>query len=380
MNITIDIRPLAEKYRSGIPEYTLNLVSALLRADQKNQYTFFYNYFNKNKATNIPNFNAQNLKIVNPQLPNKLLNYAFFKTLKYPNISRWTGQSDIFLMPNWNFIAPPKQGHKILAVHDLSFLRNRDFFSYRRLLWHRLINVPALLQRFDAIVAVSKNTKNDLMELCGVPEKKIRVIYSGADHLIKSVNAETKQKTIQKYNLPNDFILFLGTLEPRKNILGVIKSYETLRAKNHNSSHFKLVLAGGDGWKYAPIKKAINKSRFADDILHLGFIDDADKAALYNLARVFLYPSFYEGFGFPPLEAMTQGCPVVASFAPGLNETIGNAGILTNADNHAEIAEALNQVIVNQNLRQNLIQKGYAQVKKFHWDKTAHEYLELMNA
>jgi glycosyltransferase involved in cell wall biosynthesis len=182
-----------------------------------------------------------------------------------------------------------------------------------------------------------------------------------------------------KYGLPDKFILYLGTVEPRKNIDGIIRGYNELRTMNHELGDYKLVIAGGKGWKSKNIYKEWELSKFKDDIKFLGYIDSADRAYLYNLAAVFVYPSFYEGFGFPPLEAMACGLPVVASYASSLPEVAGEAALMVDPYNINDIARALTEILTDDNLRKKLIARGLEQAKKFSWQKTAEEYLEILS-
>ncbi|MDO9399797.1 MAG: glycosyltransferase family 1 protein [bacterium] len=405
MKIGIDIRTLMDVQYSGVSEYTLNLIKEILKLDNQNEYQLFYNSFGN--CPNIPEFNAKNVKLVKYNYPNKILNYLLFKFLNYPKIDRDLGV-DVFFMPHINFIGLSSchcescnQGvaicvgaKKIIAVHDLSFLRNPEFFSLRKNFWHRTINVKKLLKRFDQIIAVSENTKRDIMELCDIDSEKIKVIYSGVGEEYKpiikdtecpighSVSEAIEEKKLdevkQKYNLPEKFILFLGTVEPRKNIEGVIMAYNQLRINNYELKNVKLIIAGGKGWKSDNIYKEWEQSKFKDDIKFLDYVASEDKAYLYNLASVFIYPSFYEGFGFPFLEAMACGTPVISSYSSSLPEIVGNAGLLVNPYNVVDIANALEQILSQKELREKLIKKGLEQASKFEWNKSATEYLKIL--
>jgi glycosyltransferase involved in cell wall biosynthesis len=310
------------------------------------------------------------------------------------------GNIGVFFMPHINFVAlknsPPCQGgakggcKSVLTIHDLSFLRFPRYFSFRKNFWHKMINVKKLVKKFDRIVAVSENTKNDIVELCKVEPEKIKVIYSGVEREYKP-NYELRITNYEfdnmkkKYGLPEKFILFLGTVEPRKNIEGLINAYNKYREKievRHRVSDvglhgYKLVIAGGRGWKSKNIYKEWEKSRYKDDIKFLGYVDKKDKVYLYNLAELFVYPSFYEGFGFPPLEAMACGTPVITSFTSSLSEIVGGAGLMVDPYNITDIATAIERVLSDDRLRDNLIQKGLERAKKFDWEKTAREYLEI---
>ncbi|MEI6597224.1 MAG: glycosyltransferase family 1 protein, partial [bacterium] len=329
MKIGIDIRTLMDARYSGVSEYTFNLISEILKLDNKNDYRFFYNSFGD--CLNIPKFSGENVKLVKYNYPNKVLNYLFFKFFNYPKIDQAL-EADLFFMPHINFIGLSSGAKSLLTIHDLSFLKYPEFFSRRKNFWHKMIDVKKLINRFDVIIAVSENTKRDIMELCEVDENKIKVIYAGVGEEYRQItNNDSEIRLIEvrnKYNLPDKFILYLGTVEPRKNVDGIIRAYSKLRVDNRELRDYKLVIAGGRGWKSDDIYKEWERSEFKDDIKFLGYINSKDKVYLYNLASVFVYPSFYEGFGFPPLEAMACGAPVVTSYAASLPEVTGDAALM----------------------------------------------------
>jgi len=387
-----------ERY-SGVSEYTYNLVKEILKLDNKNDYRLFYNSFGD--CLNIPEFNEKNVKLVKYNYPNKILNYLLFKFFNYPKIDEEL-EVGVFFMPHINFIGLSGASKSLITIHDLSFLRNPEFFSKRKNFWHKMINVKKLIKRFDRVVAVSENTKRDIVELCDVDAEKVKVIYSGiggefkkfpnfqipisndqtnSKLQIQNLNIDTsKLEDIKsKYNLPDKYILYLGTIEPRKNVDGIIRAYNKLRVNNRELQSVKLVIAGGKGWKSEKIYREREESEFKDDIKFLGYVDNKDKTYLYNLADMFVYPSFYEGFGFPPLEAMASGTPVVTSYAGSLPEVAGDAALMVDPYNVNDIARAMREILTDENLKNKLIERGLGQAKKFNWEKAAREYLGILN-
>jgi glycosyltransferase involved in cell wall biosynthesis len=373
---------------SGVSEYTFNLIKEILRLDNHNEYRLFYNSFGD--CLNIPEFREKNVKLVKYNYPNKILNYLFFKFFNYPKIDKEL-EADVFFMPHINFIGmsnnppqPPlvRRGVKsLITIHDLSFLKYPEFFSWRKNFWHKMINVKKLIKRFDTIIAVSENTKRDIVKLCGVDENKVKVIYPGlGNEFINTETANDKLSQVKnKYNLPDKYILYLGTIEPRKNVDGIIKAYNKLRTTYSEMQDYKLVIAGGKGWKSDNIYKEWEKSEFKNDIKFLGYIEDKDKIYLYKLASVFIYPSFYEGFGFPPLEAMASGVPVICSYAASLPEVVDGSALMVNPYNINDMTRALKEILTDENLKNRLIKQGLEQVKKFSWENTAKKYLEIFN-
>lgn len=378
MKILVDIRPLMDKKYSGVAEYTWRLLSALLNIDQANQYFLFCNSLH-DISQRLPNFKQPNVKVIITRWPNKIFNYFFLWPFRRPHFDKLTKEKiDIFFMPHLHFVAWSKNVKSFLTIHDLSFLINKQWFSWRKNIWHKCVNVKTLVKRFNKIIAVSESTAQDLIALTKVESTKISIIYSGLDESFKLIDKSDPrlQAVRQKYNLIKPFILFLATIEPRKNVIGLIQAFELLK-KKHQFQDLQLVLAGALGWKAKPIIKRLKDSIYKDDIILLNYIPAEVKPCLYNLAQVFAYPSFYEGFGFPPLEAMACGTPVVASANTSLVEIIGQAGILVEPYNPASLALALEQVLTDEQLAKTLITRGLEQVKKFSWEKTAREYLKL---
>jgi len=375
MKIGVDIRVLMDRYYSGVSEYTANLLKAILQQDNSNDYRLFYNSFH-NLRDRLDQWNGDKTKVISTRWPNKIFNYLLQKIFNYPKIDRVLGGLDLFWSPHFNFTSLTKETKKIITVHDLSFWRYPHFFSWRKNFWHRALGVKRILKQANHIVAVSQNTKNDIIELANIASEKISVIYSGNNLVRREVNNQETQEFLAKHKINHPFILHLGTIEPRKNIDGLIEAFNQLKTQEQFSK-FQLVLAGARGWKSKKIIKAWQKSPFQKDILFLGYVNQTEKEILYSRALVFVYPSFYEGFGFPPLEALSVGLPVICSQTSSLPEVVGEAAILINPFKPEEIASALKMILSDQKLRQRLIDRGYERVKLFSWDKTAKEYLEL---
>jgi len=412
-----------DRQYSGVSEYTLNLVREILKQDRINEYRLFYNSGRDVRERIEKNLFAGKLqelsseaselsskqgkvKIINTRYPNKIFNWPMQKILKWPKVDKLLGKEngiasslpldklgvaprndkgvEIFYCPNIVPIAMSKNCKKVITIHDLSFLLYPEFFDAKRRWWHRAINAKKLLKRFDVVAAVSENTKNDIIELCGIDEKKVKVIYSGVGEEFQMTNDEMRmtnkiKAVVEKYSLPEKFILFLGTLEPRKNVAGLIEAYNLFRDENKALADIKLVIAGGRGWKSEDIFLSWKKSKYKDDIKFLGYVEPGEKACLYNLAEVFVFPSFYEGFGFPPLEAMASGVPVITCFSSSLGEVAGEAALLVDPYNIREIARAIKSAVTDEALRSRLRERGLKQAKKFNWQKTVRGYLDIFS-
>jgi glycosyltransferase involved in cell wall biosynthesis len=377
IKIGIDIRTLMDEYYSGVSEYTFQLVNEFLRLDQNNQYGLYYNS-GHNISGRLPNFASGNVQVIGTRYPNKIFNYILQKLFHYPRIDRVLGGVDVFWSPHINFLALSSAPRKFLTIHDLSFLRYPEFFNQRKNFWHRAVNVQKMVRQFDQLIAVSHNTKNDIVELLGVAPEKVSVIYSGIDQSYQPIAGGEKLQLVKhRYGLPDKFILYLGNIEPRKNLIGLIRAYNELRQHSPELADVKLVLAGATGWKIKDIFKELLTSKYQDDIHFLGYVDKADKPALYSLCSVFVYPSFYEGFGFPPLEAMACGAPVVTSNISSLPEVVGAAALTVDPYSVRDIAEAVRQILTNPELAAKLQAAGFKQVEQFNWENTAQKYLKL---
>lgn len=267
----------------------------------------------------------------------------------------------------------------IVTIHDLAFKLFPETFKWQNRSYLNFI-VPLSIKKADKVIAVSKNTKKDIIREYNVNPNKIKVIYNGVDEKYRRINDdEIINKIKEKYKLPKDFILYLGTLEPRKNIERLIKGFNKTKKNN-----IKLVIAGGKGWLYDDVFKLVKKLNLEEKVIFTGYIDEKDIVLLYNAATLFVYPSLYEGFGLPPLEAMACGTPVITSNLSSLPEVVGDAAITVNPNNVKDLIEAIDKVLNNKELQRKMIQKGLKRANKFTWKNTAREtikvYKEVLNS
>jgi glycosyltransferase involved in cell wall biosynthesis len=378
MKIGFDIRPLMDANYSGVSEFTKEVLLGMLRLDHEDEFRLYYNSF-KPVAHRFPDLDQANAALVSTHYPNKIFNYLMQKHLHHPKLDQAAG-ADVFFAPHINFYALSGKRPSILVVHDLSFLRYPQFFSWRKNVWHSQLATKKLVHRFSKVVAISQNTKDDLIELCGLPPENIEVIHSGISSGYKPVAPDSQEaiEVKRKHGLSDRFILSLGTIEPRKNIEGLIAAFEMMLDRNQQLADLGLVIAGGMGWKSEAIIKAWKRSKYQDRISFIGYVDNQDKAALYSLANLFAFPSFYEGFGFPPLEAMACGTPVAASFASSLPEVLGDAAAYADPFDAADLAGAMERLLTDSNAAENLRQKGFAQAVKFDWPTASEKYLRLI--
>lgn len=369
MTIGIDLRVLSRGSQTGVQQYLVNLLPRLFNIDSNISYKLFYNGFKKRPLSyhwlRLPNVQLKAFK-----LPNRFLDLSS-RLLGGPKLDKLIAGADVYFIPH--FLVTKTFCPKAVTFHDLSFEYYPEFFSARRRLWHKSVNPKKVAQEAERIIAVSESTRQDLVNLYKIKPEKIKVIYSG-------VGEEFRQLPItrKKYNLPKKFILYFGVLEPRKNLVGLIKAFEIFRTKNNRLSEYKLVIAGAEGWLFKKIYQTAKESKFSQDIIFTGFIKEKDKPALYNLASLFVYPSFFEGFGFPPLEAMACGVPVITSNNSSLPEVVGDAGLMVNAADPDELAWVMAEVLSDEELRNELTRRGLKRAKEFSWRKCAKKTLRVL--
>ncbi len=261
----------------------------------------------------------------------------------------------------------------IITVHDISFLRFPEFFPKHLFLKFKIF-FPYSIKKSVKIITCSEFSKKEIINFYKVEPEKIVVIYYGVSENFKPI--EIKENILKKYGIKKPFILTVSNLQPRKNLNRLIKAYLYL-LKNKENFSYSLVIVGRKLWLYKEIFEEAKRLGFKDRIVFTDYIPEEDLIYLYNLAEVFVYPSLYEGFGLPVLEAMACGCPVITSNLSSLPEICEKAAILVNPYDIEEIANAIKEVISNANLRNFLKKEGLKQSKKFTWKKTAEETLKV---
>jgi glycosyltransferase involved in cell wall biosynthesis len=290
-----------------------------------------------------------------------------------------TKKADIFHGTNFTY-TPIVKGKTVITIHDLAYMKYPETTS-ERIYKHHSNWVPWSARKCDRIIADSHQTKADITELLGIPGEKIDVIHLAADERFRPMSTNEVRPVLDKYHLPPNYILFVGTLEPRKNLLGLLKAYYALKQNCDYSE--KLVIVGAKGWKFSPIFQWIEEKALQEDVIFTGFVDDADLPALYNGSAVFVLPSIYEGFGLPILEAMNCGIPVIASNRSSIPEVAGSAGILLDPEDHENWAMEMHQMLTVSDQRKNYSALSLEQGKKFTWKRTAYEtkqvYDKLLN-
>ena len=362
MKILIDARVLAKGVNSGIEEYTRNITAEILKIDKVNSYDLFYNGFKKQPL------DIARGGIIDTHVPNKIFDAAS-RFLNWPKIDR-LAKADVIFSPHFNILAVDK-APRVITFHDLSFAHHPYFFSRRQRFWHWLQDARRQAEQAAKIIAVSEFTKSDLVTLWNTPPEKIEVFSSGI-----SEDLTVASPAICHPLISNRYFLYLGTIEPRKNLIAIIRAFNLLKTRR-DFKESKLIIAGRRGWLYDKILREAANSPFNKEIIFWGPVDASQKRELYRQASVFVFPSFFEGFGFPPLEAQACGCPVVASDRTSLPEILGKSAILVNPWKIDQLADAI--IAAAGASGEKLRVAGRENIKRFSWEQAARQTIKVLN-
>lgn len=384
----------------GAGRYIINLIRSLLEIDNKNTYVLTGRYTSARYleiAYNLKkDFENNKIELKFYRTPQKKLD--LWNRLKFPPIEFQGFKADILHCPDY-LIPPTLNKNIVLTIHDLAFIRFPEFnFDWFIKKYNREVKKNAQISR--KIIADSESTKNDIVNFFKIDPAKIEVVYLAADNLFKKLLEKEKYKSVlKKYKIDKKYILSVGTIEPRKNFTTLIKAFNLLKdnikgkaARTNGPAdgypdpqdiqlqNLQLVIVGRTGWKSEATYKERELSPYKEDILFLGRVPDEDLLQIYNQAELFVYPSIFEGFGLPPLEAMSCGLPVIASNCSALREVVGDAGILIPPNNHKEISKQILYVLKNEKIIEELKEKSLYQAKKFNWEETARKTLEIYHS
>ena len=351
--------------KTGVGWYIFNIVKGLVQ-NNKNDYTGeFINFMNRHNVKEQINYD---IKIKQ----NKFISYKIYsiltQKLKISHNFLLGTKSDIYHF--FNFTIPKNiKGKVIVTIYDTVFFSAPETMGGMK----TISEYKYAAERSDLIITISESAKADIIKHFNIDEKKIKIVTPGIDlqkYSYKYSKSEL-ENIRKKYNLPKNYILYLGTIEPRKNIERIVKAFK--KYKKEINDDLKLVIVGRKGWKYDNIMKLIES--MGTDIIITGYIDEEDKVPIYKLAQIFVFPSLYEGFGMPILEAMASKTPVITSNISSMPEVAGNAGMLVDPFNENEIFEAYKKILSDDELKKEMVQKGLEQAKKFEWKKSV-EMLE----
>jgi len=370
MKIGIDIRMIGKK-RTGDEAVFFNLVKNLTAIDKTNQYFLFTDRDPKkdvNLAGEIKKLNlGQNFEIIFVKETNRFCwNFWYLPAYLRKN------PIDVF---HTQYIAPfwlPKNVKLVLTIHDISFNHFPEYIKKSDLFFLKTL-IPRSIRRADKIITVSESEKKNIIDFYGLSPEKVACAPNGVDfeRFSRAYSAEEKENVRKKYTLPEKFLLYIGTLQPRKNIPVAIEALKDL--------DMPLVLVGNQKATNfdKKIDDSIGKYNLQKSVIFPGWIDEEDKSALLQMATCFIFPSLYEGFGIPVIEAMAAGTPVICADIPVLHEIGSGAALFCDPKNSKDFAEKIHSVLSDENLRHNLIEKGIKVAKKYTWQKTAEKTLEI---
>jgi len=355
---------------AGIGRYVRELIRALAAVDTQTPYRLFVAGAGKLPSIPGPNFSWRPTRVT------PLWFARLWHRLQLPlPVELFTGRIDLFHATDFT-LPPTLPGVRtLLTVHDLSFVRAPEATTpvLKAYLDHV---VPRSVRRADHVLADSQATKDDLVEFYGTPAEKITVLLSGVNPGFGPVQSEEVRKMVrQRYHLPeNPYVFSVGTVQPRKNYARLILALAALGPEFEN---FHLVIAGGRGWLETPIFRAVEDNSLTERVHFIGFAQDQDLPALYAEAACLAYPSLYEGFGFPVLEAMACGTPVITSNISSMPEVAGDAALLVDPYDVEALTDALRRVLTDETLRADLISRGFRQVTDFTWERAARQLKDV---
>jgi glycosyltransferase involved in cell wall biosynthesis len=379
LRIVLDARRIAD---FGIGTYIRNLVRSLARLDSANQYTLI------TPAPAVPEF---------ADLPSNF-DIAVYEKRSQPGFAQIgftlflrRFSADLFHIP-LNVVPLWMPKPYLVTIHDMSTLLFANQKGLRNNL--RLFYLRRGLARADQVLAVSSATRRDVESVLQIPASRIQVVYNAPDPAFRQACADGPdsvfpaeiQRVLDRYRIHYPFLLYVGRTNPQKNIPRLVEAFAVLRGELQEHvryKHLRLIIIGDEIARHPALRHAVIQSRVENSVRFLGFVPIETLRAFYQAASAFVFPSLYEGFGLPPLEAMACGTPVVCSHVSSLPEVVGDAALIVNPENVFDIARGMREVLLNDALRSDLIQRGLQQVRQFSWERAAiqvlHTYEEIMS-
>jgi glycosyltransferase involved in cell wall biosynthesis len=361
VRIGINGRFLVAK-RTGVQRAAYNLVKTLLDIDQENEYVLFTGEDQAEEWRKYPNVTL----VTSPLKVGGNLRNHLWEQFVLPKLAK-KHKIDILHSPA-NMAPMFYSGASVVHIHDLCFVVNPQWYSYT---FHTAYNIaiPRLAKKATRVITNSNNSRNDLLQFYNVDASKVRLIYWAVDQTFGARETNSTESVTE-----TDYILYVGSLEPRKNIGNLIEAFERMRTRNPDLKT-KLVLIGGESPLFADVRLQIKT--YHQDVVFKGFVSDEELRQYYRQAQAVAYPSLYEGFGLPPLEAMASGAPVVTSNTSSLPEVVGNAALMVSPYDCDQLAETLALIVRDPLLRREMRARGYEQVKKFNWYRVARNILAV---
>ncbi|MDP2933141.1 MAG: glycosyltransferase family 1 protein [bacterium] len=379
MRIGIDCRTVLNPdagEKAGIAHYTYHLVKNLLSQDKIDEFVLFFDHRARGIYKDFLHPNTV-IRFFNYSRYKKYLPFFYSHILSASTLS--AEKLDVYHSPA-NIVPLGYQGKFAVTVHDLAIYREPKVFPSRQGFSIKYL-VPKSIHRASEIIAVSESTRKDIMDFFQVPKEDISVIYEGVDHARfgKSYNLlEVKEYLKKTYKIKKDYILFVGTLEPRKNLIRLLEAFYHLITSNPDlASKYQLVLVGHRGWLYDEIFEEVKSRGLESYVVFTGYLPSYDLPQLYAASTFFIYPSIYEGFGLPVLEAFAAGVPVITSNNSSLAEIAKGAALLIDPYDTEGMCAAMKKLLTDKDLARQLSGKGRERARDFSWEKCARETLEI---
>jgi glycosyltransferase involved in cell wall biosynthesis len=373
MDIAIDASCLLINPNCGLAEVVRNLISELLLIEKENKFFLFYNYFRAQKKISNYDFPGTISKIL--RIPRRLIKWSWKYDKSFMNIFL----PDVEIYHSLHIQLPPSDRlKKILTVHDCRYLAFPELYEPHVVEEYRhLMNTS--LKRADMVATVSNNTRQDLLKHFNISEERIKVIYNGFKSYVPEAALNTKkmEDLIKKLNLPSQYLFFIGVLDPRKNLKRLIQAISILNEDKKDIPDLVIAGISFEQWKNSDEAKEADRFGVFKRIHVIGV---AERNIVFNIMKGSLalcYPSLYEGFGFPPLEAMSMGVPVLAGRNSSIPEVTGDAACLVDPFSANDIAQGLHKIVHDNSYRQKLIERGLEQIMNFCWSRAAAEYIDL---
>lgn len=370
MKIAIQAADLDNKRIDGTRVYLLNVLKNLGEIVPEDDFLIYHkNNFNPELTPpSFPNYEVKKLKF-----------FRFWTQTRFA-LNVWRDKVDVLWMPMHNIpLLRRKEMKTVVTIHDLAFKHFPDTFPAKDLFQLNLLTDLAI-KKSDKIIAVSQSTKNDILKFYpNIKEDKIKVIYHGFDGELykKEFGPEIVNEMLSKFHLKKEkYLLYVGAIQPRKNLKTLVKAFEIFKKENKNN--IKLVIAGGKAWCWEEVIEAIENSAVRDSIILTGRVSFDDLSVLQQNAGIFVFPTLYEGFGIPILEAFAAGTPVISAKNSSLEEVGADAVEYFESLDENELAQKISKVIDNEALKREMVEKGKKQMEKFSWQKCAKETLEFI--
>lgn len=374
MRVLVDIRHLASPNMAGVGGYTKSLLHALFEIDKENEYVLL------SSGSHKPDLGVYGLSStvythLHIPVPNKLLNLRTL-LLHHPSLNwRVREPVDLIFLPNLAIAQLPEDIPTVLTLHDFSWHIYPDFFSRKMQIWHKATRPHELIAKSRSIIVPSESSKRDCERFFATPREKTHVIPHGITQDFNDRMLASDHGVRSRLKLPKRFALFVGTIEPRKNLLALIEGVKEYRERSHDDLH--LVIVGGWGWRSHAVRRRLWKRDTTGWVQQLGYVDAHDLPAIYRSAQATIFPSIYEGFGLPILESLASGTPVITSHTSSMPEVGGNAAIYIDPYNSRDIADALRGLLGSSSLQKQLRDRGIERARQFTWERAARETLSV---